>query len=313
MKPTSNKHSNRIIISEETIGKVDLSEGKIKDAVVSTAFAAALFACPGILFANKIENNLNAGQNIQQALANASDDSSAGSSSKNNSEYSDAAIANIIARTIFGEARGEPREGKEYVATVIYNRAGGDVSKFVNVCFAESQFSMWNAIAPASNAAYKPQTYKLLVPDQAFKNTEELKAWEDCKELASKLVMKKFKPKGNYNAYYNPKKADPSWKTKLTNTITVGNHIFGYLTDRDPAYRASAQRSSTGSTTYTVKSTDKSISQIALDLINAGKTNYTKSEHKTFINAILAKNSFKKNANGHPIINPGQTIIIPTK
>lgn len=308
--------SNPIILTEESVGKINLSEGKFSSALAKASFIAALLACPDLLIASKIEKNLNAGQSVQQAIDNAAENvdvDNANTPGKNKSQYSPADIANIIARTIFGEAEGESKTGKEYVATVIYNRAGGDVSKFVDVCFARSQFSMWNAINPSKDPAYSPKEYKMVVPKRAIESKVSLKAWEDCKELASELVTKKFKPKGNYNAYFNPKKASPDWESKLMDKIKVGNHVIGYLLDQDPKRKGSNRVAPSGSTTYVVKSTDKSISQIALDLINAGKTNYTKSEHKTFINAILAKNSFKKNANGHPIINPGQTIIIPTK
>lgn len=53
----------------------------------------------------------------------------------------------ILARTIFGEAAGEPVEGKEAVAEVVVNRAAsGRYPKSVSsVCLQPYQFSCWNA------------------------------------------------------------------------------------------------------------------------------------------------------------------------
>lgn len=50
----------------------------------------------------------------------------------------------IIAKTLYGEARGETTMGKIAVATVIYNRANGDNTKYVKVCLKPKQFSCWN-------------------------------------------------------------------------------------------------------------------------------------------------------------------------
>ena len=42
--------------------------------------------------------------------------------------------ANIIARTLYAEARNDGKTGMTAVASVIYNRADGKASDFVNVC-----------------------------------------------------------------------------------------------------------------------------------------------------------------------------------
>jgi spore germination cell wall hydrolase CwlJ-like protein len=56
----------------------------------------------------------------------------------------------ILARTIFGEAAGEPVEGIEAVAEVVVNRsASGRYPKSVSsVCLQPYQFSCWNATDP---------------------------------------------------------------------------------------------------------------------------------------------------------------------
>lgn len=57
----------------------------------------------------------------------------------------------ILARTIYGEARGEPWEGKIAVAWVVRNRAErggwwGDTIR--EVCLKPWQFSCWNETDP---------------------------------------------------------------------------------------------------------------------------------------------------------------------
>ena len=59
----------------------------------------------------------------------------------------------IAARTIYGEARGEPREGKIAVARVIHNRATDPEWRYggpalAGVCLKPWQFSCWNADDP---------------------------------------------------------------------------------------------------------------------------------------------------------------------
>lgn len=53
----------------------------------------------------------------------------------------------IAARTVFGEARGEPYEGQKAVAHVILNRARKEGSVAV-VCLRPKQFSCWNVGDP---------------------------------------------------------------------------------------------------------------------------------------------------------------------
>ena len=48
--------------------------------------------------------------------------------------YTALQAANIIARTLYAEARNDGKAGMEAVASVIYNRADGKASDFANVC-----------------------------------------------------------------------------------------------------------------------------------------------------------------------------------
>ena len=48
--------------------------------------------------------------------------------------YTEFQAANIIARTLYAEARNDGKTGMTAVASVIYNRADGKASDFANVC-----------------------------------------------------------------------------------------------------------------------------------------------------------------------------------
>lgn len=70
---------------------------------------------------------------------------------------------NVVARTLYMEARGEGASGMSMVMTVIWNRAGGDKAKFADVCLKKKQFSCWNDIVEGKTAG----TYQIMLPKGA--------------------------------------------------------------------------------------------------------------------------------------------------
>jgi len=119
-------------------------------------------------------------------------------------------IKNVLAKTLYFEARGEGERGMRAVATVIYNRAAGNVAKFATVCLAPKQFSCWKShdglivepSAPADAAAYGI-----------------------CIKIESEMVEGTFGPLGSWTHYYNPRGANPSWARNRPFTV-IGNHNF---------------------------------------------------------------------------------------
>jgi len=103
----------------------------------------------------------------------------------------------IIALTIFHEAQGEPLTNKMAVASVIWNRAGGDVNKLADVCRKPKQFSCWNSGTPAMPKRDKASQ----------------RAWADCVGLASAMVSGKFKPT-TPATFYHDISIDPPYWTK---------------------------------------------------------------------------------------------------
>ena len=121
---------------------------------------------------------------------------------KKKNSYNNA--VDTIARTIYAEAGGESYTGKRAVASVLINRADGDVNKLVKVAKAPKQFSCWNSGYIARGVG---------------------KAWDESVLLAKLLLSGKFKPNVDATHYYAYKKVNPSWAQGIPKT-KIGNHMF---------------------------------------------------------------------------------------
>ena len=118
------------------------------------------------------------------------------------------AKAGIIADTLYMEARGEGELGMRAVATVIYNRAKGDVNKLEAVCLAPKQFSCWN------NRSKAPLRTK----------ASDIRAYSLCLKIEQELKAQKFYPIGNWT-HYHTKDITPYWNKNRKGEL-IGNHIF---------------------------------------------------------------------------------------
>lgn len=127
----------------------------------------------------------------------------------------------VLARTIYGEARGESLIGKEAIARVILNRRqkaidnGGKFwwgNEIAEICQKSWQFSCWNK--------NDPNYEKLIYVDE----TDEI--FKICKRIAKKAVsgiMKDFL----YGAtHYHTKEVFPKWSIGKVPCIIIGNHHF---------------------------------------------------------------------------------------
>lgn len=110
----------------------------------------------------------------------------------------------IVAMTLYKEARGEGIKGLEAVATVIYNRAKLSKTSFKGVCLKPLQFSCWNG------------SYVILTPKD--------KVYKDCQRIAERVVSGTFKPIGNYTHYFAYKQCNPNWGQGKG--VFIGNHKF---------------------------------------------------------------------------------------
>lgn len=122
----------------------------------------------------------------------------------------------ILARTIVGEARGEPFEGQVAVAWVVRNRSAFPVrfgAGISGVCLKPLQFSCWNRTDPSFHrvvtAALPDPVYAKALAAAALVLTGEVM---DPTHGADHYIATSIKP--------------PSWAKSMKVTATIGRHIF---------------------------------------------------------------------------------------
>ena len=279
--------------------KEQVDEG-LKD-YVSMALIAGLLAVPGAVEAKDIYDRVSnkpSSEQLQTDLKNV------GETEKLLGGYTPLQVGNILVRTLYAEAKGESSEGRKMVATVIWNRAGGNPEKFVEVCFAKSQFSCWNDYAKKS-----PKKYEIKVPKSIENSPDAKTIWKDCQKIVSDMMAKNFKPLGSWNSYLNPNTASKSavngWGKTMANQKKVGNHTFGYLENND-GFNARATKPQYPKT-YTVKKSDKGVSYIAKNLIDQRKTPITDQ------GKLIAKIIFLNKLGPKATIKPNQVLSLPLK
>ena len=125
--------------------------------------------------------------------------------------------AGIMARTLWGEARGEGRIGMQAVAGCILNRAahprwwGNDA---LSVCVAPWQFSCWNA--------NDPNLPKMLAVTEA---DPEFAVALDLARVALQGGLQDITE--GADSYYDIRmSAAPSWAERAAPTVVIGHHRF---------------------------------------------------------------------------------------
>ncbi len=132
----------------------------------------------------------------------------------------------ILALTIYGEARGETIEGQIAVANVIMNRWKGNSGKYKSVkevCLEKNQFSCWNKDDPNRS------------------KLEDLGDKLDKGQIPNEIKQELYIARGvlGYNFYDNTKGSlyymttnllnsdnRPKWANNRSNEIKIGNHTF---------------------------------------------------------------------------------------
>lgn len=131
----------------------------------------------------------------------------------------------VLARTIWGEARGEGQAGQIAVGWCIRNRVEMDLhgdgkpdwwgEGYAGVCKAKWQFSCWNRNDP--NSAY-------------LRGEKQIPAAQfiQCREAAIAVIDgHQPDPTGNATHYYSTTmKTPPAWAKVATRTKKIGRHIF---------------------------------------------------------------------------------------
>ncbi len=125
-----------------------------------------------------------------------------GGDSSATSNYSDSDL-NLLARLIYGEARGESYVGQVAVGAVVMNRIKS--SSFPNTM---------------SGVIY--QKYAFTAVDDGQINLTP----NDTARRAAKDAMNGWDPSYGALYYYNPATATSSWIFSRQTTVTIGNHVF---------------------------------------------------------------------------------------
>jgi N-acetylmuramoyl-L-alanine amidase len=124
------------------------------------------------------------------------------SSSSSNGSYSDADVQ-LLARLIYGEARGESYVGQVAVGAVVMNRIKS--SSFPNTM---------------SGVIYQSYAFTA-VDDGQINLTPNATA-----KKAAQDAMNGWDPTYGALYYYNPATATSSWIFSRKTTVTIGNHVF---------------------------------------------------------------------------------------
>ncbi|MBO6808833.1 cell wall hydrolase [Thalassospira sp.] len=126
----------------------------------------------------------------------------------------------VLARTLYGEARGEELAGIEAVASVILNRVafakrrgrywwGNDVK---SVCLKPAQFSCWNKADPN-----RKKLLALSPRDPAYRL---------CKRIAKRAVAGELPDQTDGATHYHTHAVDPFWARGHVPVAEIGNHLF---------------------------------------------------------------------------------------
>ncbi len=126
----------------------------------------------------------------------------------------------ILARTLFGEARGERRTGQEAVAAVVLNRVaraerlggywwGRTVAE---VCLKPWQFSCWNADDPNR--------------ERIATVAEGHPAFDQCRAIAAKAVDGRLDDPTSGATHYHALGLVPRWARDRTPCAIIGRHLF---------------------------------------------------------------------------------------
>lgn len=136
--------------------------------------------------------------------------------------------ADILARTIYGEARGESISGQEAIASVVLNRVNFSLRKgrywwgnsISDVCKSPYQFSCWNK--------NDPNFERLNKVDETDIN------FCICKRIALRAVSGLLEDKTGGATHYHVKNLRPRWSVGKIPCAEIGRHVFYNDIEKQP-------------------------------------------------------------------------------
>ena len=131
----------------------------------------------------------------------------------------------ILARTIYGEARGEGQEGMEAVACVVMNRYKDHkwytgyvlqdqrkIADIAQTCLKRFQFSCWNK--------NDPNYWAVRTVDKSNP------IFRQCLAIAERAVAGELADCTNGAVYYHTKQIKPRWALYKYPCCEIKNHLF---------------------------------------------------------------------------------------
>ncbi len=128
----------------------------------------------------------------------------------------------IMARTLYGEARGESWEGKVAVAWTIINRVRSDLGHdgkpdwwgegIINVCKKSGQYSCWN-----KNDPNLPKLLSVTVKHPVFR---------ECLAAAAAVLSDNAPDPTKGSTHYHTTAIRPYWANGNVPTVEIGSHLF---------------------------------------------------------------------------------------
>lgn len=122
----------------------------------------------------------------------------------------------ILARTVWGEARSEGRAGMQAVANVVMNRYRQRTTRFgltiAEVCQKPKQFSCWNIGDPN-----RAKMIAVTLNDAAFRVAYE---------IAQNAASGKLTDITNGSDHYHTAAISPTWSSGQVPTKIIGTHKF---------------------------------------------------------------------------------------
>ncbi len=127
---------------------------------------------------------------------------------------------NVVAKTLWGEARGENIAGKNAVASVIYNRYKISQTKggywwgnsLIDICQQPHQFSCWNI----NDVNY----------DKIQNINEDDLSFQECQRIARRLVRGLLIDITDGSDHYHNIFVHPKWAEDSIITCQFGTHLF---------------------------------------------------------------------------------------
>jgi N-acetylmuramoyl-L-alanine amidase len=125
----------------------------------------------------------------------------------------------ILARTLYGEARGEFKragiQALEAIAHVVMNRLNQKTwfgKTVMEVCLKPQQFSCWNKCDPNYPLISSPKLNNSI--------------FDVCKFVADEVMLGKKSDITNGADHYHNRFCRPPWSVKKDPICIIGNHLF---------------------------------------------------------------------------------------